>query len=138
MKRGFTLAEVMTVIALIGVLSAVAIPTFSRHMAGQKDRQLRVELDIVRQAAERFQSDTGLWPSTLADLSVASAPSTGYLPGVGTVTLVSRKFRGPYLQRIPTDAISGQAFTYTLSAEGAKIVASAAGNDQSGVAYASY
>ncbi|RYG40277.1 prepilin-type N-terminal cleavage/methylation domain-containing protein [bacterium] len=143
LRRGFTLVELLIVIIIIAVLAAVAIPKFASSSSRSKDSSLKSNLKIVRNAIEMFRADTGLTPATLADLAGTTSPSGGAYNNASTPALTPiplGTFRGPYIQAIPVDPVSGTSFTYTVSTSAnlGKVASSATGNDTDGNAYSGY
>ncbi len=53
MKRGFTLIEIVTVMVIVGVLAAMAIPMFIRSLEEAKNREAQAALRLIR-ATERL------------------------------------------------------------------------------------
>lgn len=56
-KSGFTLVELMVVVAIIGVLTSVAIPNFRRYQAKSKTSEAKINLAGVYSAQTTMQSD---------------------------------------------------------------------------------
>lgn len=140
LRRAFTLVELLIVIIIIAVLAAIAIPKFANSSLKSKESSLRANLKIARNGIEMFKMDTGLLPQTLADLSATTAPTQG-LNSAGTATnIAAGAYKGPYVQSIPTDPVSGSAFTYTTTAGASlgNVNSSATGNDSTGAAYSTY
>ena len=53
-KRGFTLIEVMVVVAILGILSAIALPSYRSYLAKAKRADARTQLLLAAQFMQRF------------------------------------------------------------------------------------
>jgi prepilin-type N-terminal cleavage/methylation domain-containing protein len=82
-KKGFTLVELMIVIAIIGVLAAIAIPQFSLYRKKGFNTAAKEDVKNAYTAAQAFFSST-------PDVSVTSANLTefGYKATVGVILTI--------------------------------------------------
>jgi len=105
---GFTLAELVLVIAVLGILTALAFPTARYARMQTKEAELRASLRQLRGAIDEHKrwSDAGLleaergsdgYPSELEDL----------VEGIRVVGQVDKRIR--FLRRIPVDPMTGEA-----------------------------
>jgi len=93
-ERGFTLIELMIVIAIIGILAAIAIPQFSRYRQRSHNCSAEADLRNAATAQEGFFVDAarycqteailvgatyGLYTSEGVVLQVMSANNTSYI-----------------------------------------------------------
>lgn len=65
-QDGFTLVELMVVVAIIGLLSAVAIPNFKKYQAKAKMSEAKLQLSSVYTAETAFFTDFNIYHSCLA------------------------------------------------------------------------
>lgn len=62
--RGFTLMEVMLVVVLIGVLAALAMPTFNGQVDRAKTGRAVAEIKSIRTLVEIYKLEHGKYPTT--------------------------------------------------------------------------
>jgi prepilin-type N-terminal cleavage/methylation domain-containing protein len=78
--KGFTLIELMIVVAIIGILAAIAIPKFANLVVKSKESAVKGSLGSVRSAVSIYYSDTeGVFPASAAQISVALCTDGKYL-----------------------------------------------------------
>ena len=68
-NKGYTLLEMMTVIAIIGILATIATPSFMRSVTRSKEATLRNSLFVIRDVIDQYYTDHGAYPEALLDLA---------------------------------------------------------------------
>jgi general secretion pathway protein G len=84
--RGFTLLELITVITIVGILTAIAVPQYKVAIQQAKEGVLRQDLFLFRDAIDQYYIDKGKYPASLDALAEEG-----------------------YLRKIPVDPITQQA-----------------------------
>lgn len=64
-ERGFTLIEVMIVVAIVGILSAIAVPSYNEYIRRAHRADARAGLLQAQQWLERAATAQGIYPTTL-------------------------------------------------------------------------
>ena len=67
-RRGFTLIELLVVMAIIATLLSIAVPRYFGHLEKAREATLRETLAVVREAIDKYHSDTGRYPQDLDSL----------------------------------------------------------------------
>jgi type II secretion system protein G len=67
-RRGFTLIELIVVMAIVALLAAIAAPRYLRSLDIAHERALQSNLATMRDAIDQFAADRGRYPATLQEL----------------------------------------------------------------------
>jgi general secretion pathway protein G len=67
-RTGFTLIELLIVMSIIGILAAIAAPSYQRSVIRARETVLAEDLFQVRHAIDAFYADHACYPESLEDL----------------------------------------------------------------------
>jgi prepilin-type N-terminal cleavage/methylation domain-containing protein len=97
-NKGFTLIEMVVVLAVIAILAAILFPTIAKHITDSKITRATNEGQVVTAAIMMLYKDTGKWPATFQE------PST---PNGGPSGRVDRVLTGETTDPVPTGVAPG-------------------------------
>jgi len=90
-RRGFSLIELLVVMAIIALLLTLAAPRYFQSVQRSREAVLKEDLHLMRDAIDKHVADSGKYPASLEDL-------------------VTKK----YLRRIPVDPITEKATSWVI------------------------
>ncbi|MCL5934136.1 pilin [Neisseria meningitidis] len=73
LQKGFTLIELMIVIAIVGILAAVALPAYQDYTARAQVSEAILLAEDQKSAVTEYYLNHGIWPGDNSDAGVASA-----------------------------------------------------------------
>ena len=82
--RGFTLIELIVVMAIVALLASIAAPRYFNSLQKARETALHTSLNVMRDAIDQYAADKGRYPESLEELATAR-----------------------YIREIPEDAITG-------------------------------
>jgi general secretion pathway protein G len=95
-NRGFTLIEMMVVLAIIGTLAMIVAPSVLRNVSDANVNAAKTQIEAFAVALDGYRLDTGTYPNTEQGLSALRVQPIGEGAQPG--------WRGPYLRKnVPLD-----------------------------------
>lgn len=87
-SKGFTLIELMIVVAIIGILAAIAIPNFLRYQAKAKQSEAKGQLGAIYVSQITYHSENDSYATGIGNLdwSTSGSPRYGYIIGAANIT----------------------------------------------------
>ncbi len=114
-EKGFTLVELITVVAIIAILGAVVTPNIMKAIDGSRVVAAVSDVKIIKSAALAFYADSGQWPQSSGGDS-SSDPGFLKAPATGVVG-----WNGPYLESWPARNPWGGSYTLSFTGAGEKL-----------------
>jgi general secretion pathway protein G len=103
-EAGFTLLELLVVLAIMGLLAAIVAPQVLRYLGTSRTQVAKVQIENISAALDHFQLDVGRYPTPQEGLdALVKAPPT------------AANWNGPYLKQ--ASALQdpwGQKYVYTI------------------------
>lgn len=110
-EKGFTLLELMVVMAIIATLMTIALPRYFASLEASKETILHQSLSVMREALDHYYGDTGRYPD-----SVEQLVEKRYLRNLPMDPIAERK--DLWVLVAPPDGVSGSVADIKSGATG--------------------
>jgi len=116
---GYTLTEILVVMAIIGLIAAVLTPNLMGQLGRSRAKAAQVQVESVAAAVEMFRSDVGRYPAQSEGLQALIAQPADSEGWTGPYVRNDRTLRDPW----------GTAIEYRRSEDGRTFVVTSLGAD---------
>lgn len=99
-ERGFTLVELMVVVAVIGVLATIAIPMYVNFQVRGRIAKAQADSRTLASAVSVYGAHMGAIPATLAQLTTAATNAHGHQAG-------------PFMNALPAPPAGWATYSYS-------------------------
>jgi len=113
-KSGFTIVEILIVIAIIGILSTIGLVSFVRYQQDARDSQRSSDATIITEALEKYYDENGEYPSCTQLTQSPEIVSSSVLIGIDVNVLKTPKGTGNTISCNNLATVNdGDYFSYT-------------------------
>lgn len=126
-SRGFTLIEVLVVVAIIGILSALIYSGFSTVRQSARDQQRKTDLKEMQLAIERYKAQEGRYPESCRGADIWSGVVNEWFMCAGGSEEYILGLVPDYIDKLPIDArastydeTSSQGYLYKVNSDGSE------------------
>ena len=165
-KKAFTLVELILVITILGILSALVLPTFRGHVTTARETAAKDNLKVIRTQIEIYKMNhNGVPPGYIngseaptALLALQFTATTTITGAVSPSTIPAGAYvNGPYIRKLPvnpynklstiayvaqatafSDAVDGTSSGWLYKKETAEFKINHTGTDSNGIAFYDY
>jgi general secretion pathway protein G len=119
-RGGFTLLEVLVVVAILVILASVATFATVRYLRSARVDQATLQMQKIQQAIKAYHVQTGgVYPSSLEELAVATQAGPPYLEGGASA--ITDPWGQPYQYEVVDDGTGSERVVVFTVFEGQRI-----------------
>lgn len=110
-QSGFTLLELMITVVIVGILAAIAYPTFSEHLYHTRRSDGQAALMNLATYMEHYFTENNVYTNSFTNLGISNTSADGYY----TLTITLPTQTSYLLTATPTGAQAGDTICTTLT-----------------------
>jgi general secretion pathway protein G len=121
-QAGFTLVELLVVLAILGLLVGIAVPQLFKYFSHAKEDAARIQIQTIASGLDLFLLDIGRYPSDQEGLRALVDPPTNLDrwagPYLSEPSILTDPWGRAYVYHVPSRQRGAAYDLYTLGADG--------------------